>query len=373
MALGDGKSVLLLGAGASAPFNIPIGGGMIEAIGHQLDTERKYLGAKAGQLVLDKTRIGEALSDLRIFYKMPIHATIGLAEKNIKQNRLCPEEFQTDMAVLLEFERLLHNQTSDSIDDFIVQNPNLSRLSKIAIASIIFLKSYSVDEANRSLLVRQLDRRTTSELFKDVSERSELAERNWIHLMINIARDRYFDSVPDPSRRIRIITFNYDMILEHVLERQFRNTQRNYSDYTDYFEILHVHGQCGRIDDEIRERGRPVIESWAEGIHVVRETDVSQKVQDDRLLARKWVESARNIHCVGFSFARANVKLIGLDACPNPNSLNYCNYNRSVGVKKNAESCAAPMRQMSEDRNDDDRPLRVSDWFATGYAGELPS
>lgn len=373
MPIGDGKSVLLLGAGVSAPFNIPIGGSMIEAIGNQLRAERRVLGASSGDVVIDSSVIGQAANNASKFYKIPIHASLGLREKNVRGYSFVQENFRHDMEAIWNFGRLLQDQTSDSIDDFIIQNPGLAEVSKIAIASIIFLRCYKLTADGQSVQIQPLSARRTDALFSTADERNQHAERNWIHILINIAREKYYSFKPDPMDRIKIITFNYDMILEHVLQSQFENTQHKYGPYKEYFDILHVHGQCGELSSDLSNNCHSMIRGWAEGIHVVRSQSIADNVAVQRETAQKWIRSARFIHAAGFAFARANVKLLGLDKSEQLSKLNYCNYNRSVGVKKNADVCRIGFREVIEDCNEDSRPLRVSDWFSTGYAGELPS
>lgn len=323
--------------------------------------------------IYDNQWIAESHSDLMKFYETPIHSTIGLAKKNLKGTRFDMDEFRNDMSLLWKLENLLANQTSDSIDDFIIQNPNLADFAKVAIASVIFLCCYRASNETRALHIKPLAARRTDQLFERQKKDTDISERNWVHHLINIAREKYYQGAPEVEKRMRIITFNYDTVLEHVLDAQFRNTEHKYGPYTDYFHILHVHGRCGLLSPEFRGKAHEMIEEWAQGIHVVRDEAVAADVEVDRALAAQWVSKARYIHCVGFSFATANVKLLGLDKSESICKLNYCNFNGSVGVKMNAAKCIGGFRDVVEDRNDDSRPLRVSDWFATGYAGELPS
>lgn len=373
MAITDGNSVLLLGAGVSAPFQVPLGGDMIGAILKQLRSERTALRASNDQPMYNTSDLSEAYNYPEACMRFPIHAAIGFRDKNLTGNRFNQEEFRSDMDDLLRLEDRLNNQTSESIDDFIVQNPSISDLAKVAVASVIFTKSYRYDLSQRQVVACPLDARDTSALVDDKNPKISSYERNWIHHLINITRNAFYREPPSQDRKIKVITFNYDCILERVLEKQFNNTEHEYGHYSEYIEIAHVHGACGLVNDVPEASIHSLIRQWAANIHVVREQAVSDEVVSARELARQWISMSKRLHCVGFAFADANMKLLELDKNSRPIEVNFCNYNRSVGVKMNAEKYLKQSCILVENCNDDSRPLSVSDWFYTGFAGELPS
>ena len=68
-----------------------------------------------------------------------------------------------------------------------------------------------------------------------------------MHLLINIAREGVRTEAINFENKIKIVTFNYDMVLEYILEKQFSNVSNDLipegNDWADYIEIAHVHGR----------------------------------------------------------------------------------------------------------------------------------
>lgn len=382
MAITDPKSVLLLGAGVSAPFNLPLGGQFIDEIYAQLTAERRSLGVEEHRKPSDiGASLVSAANDNSQFLKFPIHTAVGLAQD--KDGQLSRADVDREMARLHELRNLLDGQTSETIDDFIVQNPSLADIAKIAVATLLFMRCYQLTRF-RQFVPKPLDSRKCGGLFEDdkLLKNPGLDQRNWIHHLINIIRNSR-NAECGFEGRIKIITFNYDMILERVLTQQFANSQKQHGEWKQFIDIYHVHGRCGPIDD-ITERPDVVIRRWAEGIHVVNDASVTESVDRARNAARELVDLATQIHCVGFAFGDANRALLGLNT-KRGGVLNYCNYDGNVGVKMSAEKCGAAPRteaelaidarsklKVIENSNSDRRPMEVADWFKIGYAGPLP-
>ena len=390
MAITDKRAVLMLGAGVSAPFNVPLGGQMIDAIRRQILRERPDLpsGQKKGMSHV----VGQAFHSHVDFLQYPIHATMGLQKENISGNSFIPGKFDASMRKVEDLFHRLDGQTSETIDDFIVQNESLADVAKIAVAAVLFLRTYCLDHHGRSLTPKPLDRRFCGHLFEasEAQKRPELDQRNWIHHLINIIRN-HRRLRPDDTHKVEIITFNYDTILEYVLDQQFANTDAEHGNWRDHIRILHVHGACGLIENFEHNLPLPrkppcdLVREWAAGIHVVNDSSPpSDAVQADRKTAAALIHDATRIHCVGFSFAESNVRLLELDR-KRGGVLNYCNYDANVGVKMSAEKCgtkppssselesdARKKLKVEENANSDRRPMEVADWFKIGYAGALP-
>ncbi|RYZ10400.1 MAG: hypothetical protein EON61_11900 [Alphaproteobacteria bacterium] len=384
MALTDEKAVLILGAGVSAPFNVPLGGQMIDAIREQIRFERPSLGSGKSRGDMGNL-VGQAHSSHKVFMSIPIHATVGLQPHNIDGDRF-NENFNGAIRELENLAARLDGQTSETIDDFIVQNDSLSHLAKMAVAAIIFSRCYELDAFGHQVVPKSLDRRYLGHLFPaDVlEERPTCNQRNWVHHLINIVRN-HRRIHPSDGHKIQIVTFNYDTILEYVLDQQFANTDFEHGNWRKWIDIRHMHGACGPIEVI---RGRPlneIVREWASGIHVVNDkSDPPKEICDERESARQSIFRATQIHCAGFSFADSNVELLGLHT-KRGGSMNYCNYDANVGVKMSAEKCGIgkrssaaiesdvrPKLRVIENSNVDRRPLEVADWFKIGFAGALP-
>ena len=300
----------------------------------------------------------------------------ALARTHVHDGQIDWAAMDASLSDLKTLEGLLDGQTSETIDDFIVENPSYALHSKIGIASAFMKRCYDNDD--RKLSVRTFQNRYCS------TDRNP-SNRNWIHLLINIVRQGIREHEVSAENKIKIITFNYDSILEYVLENQFSNTERRTAHYSNYIDIIHVHGQCGDLTDT-NLPAKTCLE-WAQGIHVVNEPDVPENVQEAREKAAALVKHAEELYFCGFSFAGPNCRLLGLDSELSARSnrmISICNYDGNVGISKtvrkyeerypkgsavNKARCKTGIDEIAGTRSE---PVGVSDWLKIGALGELP-
>lgn len=271
---------------------------------------------------------------------------------------------------------LLKNQTSDSIDDFIILNPNYSEYVKICIAAQFINSLYRLPHQHeRGLQLKNIEQRY---LEIGATTKSQL-ERNWIHRLINLIRLGVSEGKVTKENKVQIITFNYDTILEHVLSQQFSNVQNGkekFSDYHDFIEIIHVHGRCENLTESILTPGKTCW-AWATGIKVIREgtEHISNEVSKAREYARSIIKEAKEIYCCGFAFAKANTDLIGLSkTVHSKREIFYSNYSSDIGLKKAAEKFYKKSKSKRVVYSDvhEENNIGVADWIGIGTIGELP-
>lgn len=148
MAITDENTVLVLGAGVSVPFGLPLGGQLIDQIARDLAKEHKFIFNDDQKYVFySPHRMLSAVSDPNQFKHTPIFGT-ALLDYYDSSSSCLTDEAQLEIAKLSAFSKLLYNQTSETIDDFIVENPEYSRLAKIAIASIFMKLCYMFNDDN---------------------------------------------------------------------------------------------------------------------------------------------------------------------------------------------------------------------------------
>ena len=322
MALTDENSVLILGAGVSAPFGLPVGSALIDTIAVNLSKQLKWVRSA-------KPRLGYSFSvshksshkDDRLFKEFPyLQPLIRMIKdlypdlKGVKSSKDLHEQILWQCGVMEQLRDGLDNQTSDSIDDFIVMNEHYADHVKICIA-VEFIKTLYIDQNLVGLDKRYLS--MPKNYLRPDGDIQKHKERNWIHRLINLIRLGVQEGWVTEDNKVKIITFNYDTILEYVLEQQFSNTEVLNNQgvrYQDYIDIIHVHGQCGKLEKTMSGNPSETCWQWAQGIHVIRESegDLPQKVLDDQKRAQKWIFNAENIYAAGFAFAKANTDLIGL-------------------------------------------------------------
>ncbi len=390
MSITDKNSVLILGAGVSLPFGLPLGGGMMDMICKNLTDEIDFINNDENDGYWERERIKDAAASCRGFEKTPIYGTVSSKYASPNINRF-DSTLDNEHNKLGQLANLLRNQTSETIDDFIVENPSFAELTKIAIASSFISSLYEKKENQIYMSLRSLDAREVSRSLKN---ENPISERNWIHLLINIVRHGIREGSVTSKNKVKIITFNYDQILEHVLEKQFSNTEKGkeYKHYTEYFKIIHVHGKCGELKERIFEPAQTCWK-WGKGIHVVNEFNVPENIKNARKEAASIIQDASEIYACGFSFSGPNCRLLKIGtprAKAKERTISYCNYDGNIGLHKAVEkykmeqedlpsglvSFGNPEKdtftKIEEISGTLEKPIGVVDWLRLGSLGELP-
>lgn len=371
MSITDPGTVLLLGAGTSAPFGLPLGAELINLIGDAIRNERSaiyknddYFSSSARQ------SYSYAASTEPGFLRFPVHGTLARSHQKQPRGEIDWGGIDRDAARLVQLSELLRDQTSETIDDFIVENPGFADLAKMGISALLMKGCYQ--ETERDGYKSFKPRAFAARFFQN--------ERNWVHLLINIVRHGVRKREVTAENKIQIITFNYDCILEYVLEEQFSKTEAKHPHWSNFIEILHVHGAFQPVTSDPNDLANLSLQS-ARGVHVVNESVVPDELRSTRERAVALIKDAPEIFAVGFSFAGPNCKLLGLDklkplAEGRKRFLRFCNYDGNVGVKRSAEDLAgrtvAKRIVVEEAPGSIDRPLGVANWLKSGHLGELP-
>jgi hypothetical protein len=228
-------SVVVIGAGASVPFGAPDGLKLMDRIEETLKAHQRKL---------------EALGNERPYpQNLSSISPIYWAWHNGTSNQ---EASPYDAAYeIKDLAHWLSNQTSDSIDDVIRHNPKYADKLKICIVYEL-LKTTHTKNSNNDYSPITLDKRLI-ELNVKTGPREQ---RNWIHRLINVARSAIIEARKSgwPEHpKIKIVSFNYDGILEYVLNKKWSDVENQLGNWTDVFEIYHPHGLI-QLSDTIIKR-----------------------------------------------------------------------------------------------------------------------
>ena len=286
---------------------------------------------------------------------------------------------------------LLRDQTSDTIDDFIAMNPSVADVVKVTVSWLFFTRLYRLAPAFEGSSEKVFRLRRVEARRHGSASGQEPGRRNWTHQLINMARHGIAEGHVDQSNGLRIISFNYDGILETVLSKQFANAEavQDY-DWEDYIQIVHPHGFMGEMDDEVREP-LPIIRRWAESIAVIGEAEdtLTDEVNSARATSRRWIGEAVSIYAAGFSFSATNCRRVLKPESSQPRvrrRLSYLNYDGSRGVERAAERFAKEVigsegtahregraAEVHEARPPQGEYAHIDEWFAANVPGETPS
>jgi hypothetical protein len=370
------NSVIIIGAGASVPFGLQTGFGMMTTAIADLEFEQRKL---------EQLAKGNCEPDYQFLLTRFLFQLGAATDNKIVACRQL-------VAQLIAF---LQGQTCETIDDLIMMNVSRSSELKRLVAYSIFDSLYTFREQKYAL--NSLANRT-SKPRQDYWHRNQAitheksGRRNWIHQLINIARAQGVRA-PNGSK-IKIVSFNYDGILEHVLADKWNNAEAIESEYTDVFEIYHPHGlfEIPNTDLNFSEAYR-TLDRWADSVRVVRETLENIQKNEESLSIKKlknWVQSASDVYALGFAFANSNCELLGIkpmhfnnmirdDGGYRARRLHFLNFDDSYGLRARAEIYSYMDRGgITSSFLDEHRPtksefLHLDEAISSGLLGEMPA
>ena len=370
----DKGALLLIGAGTSLQFGLPSGERLFEEILIQLGIE---LREPKTPTIINKIQRACVYNE---FYFVPGGKKLAILPAIAHESKF---DAHKTIEIARSVYARMNNQTSETIDDFIFQNPDISLAVKLCVATCIFNSLYKWDNSASTFRLSNLESRQLKV--------GGNVERNWVHLLINIVREGVRNGATSPENKVKIVTFNYDMVLEYILDGQFSNVSNTIipddSSWQDYIEVAHVHGKFNGMVPTI-QKPYALISKWAYSFVVIHQTDGLEKIQDERETAVQLVLEARKYFASGFSFSASNVELIKLVA---PNSrgsidIHYANYDGNVGLRTALDRLKTSQAYDSVRQKwipfnvrvhptdgTPEKPMSAVDWFRAGIPGRPPS
>lgn len=344
----DDNTVIVLGAGASVQFGFPLGA---ELYG-QIFSELNQLSSAAKKGSPFSSRDYLAHRQIELFDKMPVRALAQYLSMPSSQQHL-PHDQQHDKLYqqLLDLPDRLRQNTQDTIDVFLNDNPSFRFVGKALLSSLIFLKMYELDEENGSLIL------------KSFSDREYGERRNWYHQLIGRIRHGASNGASLKSNKLTVITFNYDHSLEQALETSLTNTERHTGvDYRNVVKILHVNGTVPAFPFMIKDAGKFVLQSARD--FVLIDEDAGSKIQKQRMEARQAIKEAKTAYVMGFHFDPSNISAIGLNHSQKNST--YClNFDGNLAV--NREIAQLGIRQSQISSGTSSSKLHIDTALANGF------
>lgn len=393
MSITTKNNVLIIGAGASADFGVPLGGPLLSEVRDELIfqanemEEDLFLNYRSREILWfnynqKRERTNKPANDYPIWLWLKENYPKVSGENHIHNGDAT--YYRRLASMMTSVADLLDEQTSETIDDFIAMNPASAEIVKLAIACVFCRIIFSGGEGygfRKQIHTRNL------EIDSDAGQK-QIVRRNWIHLLINIVRHAVYNGSLKDDEKIRIISFNYDGILESVLDQQFGNTGQEFKPWRDYIEIIHPHGWMGDIPERCQNM-KDLMEKWSIAINVVNEKNPNQEVQNARDTASKWIVDANEVYMAGFALSVPNAKLLTLGSRTrkSPQHWKIHNYDGSAGLKytalsyRNDEPSTGGTRfgglppsaiSISFEGGSKDEPMTIAQWFQTGIPGDMP-
>lgn len=260
------KTVIVLGAGASAPYGLPT-------------------GLRLRQLICEN----DAMS--------PFSKVRGAGIKGETMSARLFKLIEVSETETLEFIESFKHSSVSSIDAFLARRKNFESLGKLIIS--FQLCRYE----HRSLLYKSKN------------------DDDWYSALWNALVDEITLPQHLINNQLRIISFNYDRSLEYFLHQAAVHTfgidGETANSILEGMDILHPYGVLGKLEPLANEGGRPysndltqsILKVAASGIQIIPEARDDAPAFDK---ARDWFAWAEQICFLGFGFDPLNVKRLGL-------------------------------------------------------------
>lgn len=286
----NGKTVIVLGAGASKEVGLPVGYELKNEIRSLLDMkfdhERQLNGDTAiWAAILQQMRDDDAYND----------------KESVKYSNAC---------------RIISNglPQSESIDYFIHSHREDEKIEFCGKLSIV--RSILQAERNSNLYIDTRNLETTFNIHK--------VGDTWFNLFFKLLTSRYtVDEIPKRLSNITFIVFNYDRCIEHFL---YYSLQRVYSidgnmsaEVLQNLTIYHPYGTVGDLpwqssSDYVEYGDNPNSEQLLKSLSLIKTFTESTKeaglVPPETVAMRKCIAEADTVLFLGFSFQELNLQLL---------------------------------------------------------------
>ena len=353
--------VLIIGAGASVPFGLPTGLDLIDLVHKQTKFEFEKINSHNGYNSMD----------------VPI-STLASVHGNPFTSGMPAHEW-------------INAQASDSIDDLIRHNPQKAKFLRCCIVlellrtttrtnmiSDSYINRWEVLEAD-NFCSRKFPLVINGEKILDKKNQPVML-RNWVHNLINIVREQVTLGLREEGQKIKIISFNYDGILEYILEKMWTDSEVIDLHWTEYFNIVHPHD---RLDIITKPLLKSDISGYIRGnfdnIAVIHDNDAGlhADIVAWRSEAKKIMANVKKIYSLGFAFAKSNCQnILGItkDWCVSGKEIHFLNFDDNFGLRSRVEY----YRGFPEGRLVEMKPLKgdylqITDALMGGFLGEMPS
>lgn len=281
------KTVLILGAGASKGFGLPLGDGLKAIIAKDLRISFDDFGRSL------ESGSYEIVDALRILVR---DQQTGL-QGDINPHRAVAVRISNAMG------------PSGSIDEYVERHRNDSKYSdcaKLAIAKAIL-------EAERNSTIYFDYRLDDDDLVGDNSQ-------SWLSMLLrDITKRLTRDEIPDAFSKLFIINFNYDRCIEHFsflwLKQMYNFTEIEAAQICSRISIYHPYGKLGDLpyenpNDQV---------AFGEKITGEKLVSVASKIRtyseiglDDKklALAQNALIEAKKLVFLGFGFHEQNMEIL---------------------------------------------------------------
>ena len=310
----NSPTVIVLGAGASAPFGFPLGSDLWKDILADLNSLQQEVDRETP---LRQLRRNHPIS-VDEFAKKPHSSLAHFLHSSLTEHLIGR---QITVRELLEFKTEFEIASHDTIDRFLRDNPSQLEIGKILLAQHILLKMYGRDDNRNQMTLRTF------------TNREYANHRNWYQLLTNRIREGTSSAEQLKKNSLTIVTFNYDLSLEIALGQMLGGTENHSgAKLADVVDILHVNGKPAQIPNSISNVGEFIITA-ANSLNIVEEK-IDSELTEIREKAKSAINSADRVYIMGFHFDPSNIESIGLGDHPHKAKIYSLNFDGHAGVEQ---------------------------------------
>jgi hypothetical protein len=278
-------TVLVLGAGASAPYGFPLGSQLVSSISSGISA---IINERS--MVVDYSDFNFLETPYETLRSWLISSPPAGVDKTLFWDGI--REFQRDLA-----------NGPRSIDEFARINPKWRNLTKVLVAFELGRRVYKKHPASNSIW-------QISPQFLDHSETS------WYSHLIHELRSGAQNPRDLGQNQLSIITFNYDRSLEFYIENSLGKGEIfSGFDYAEAPSVIHMHGEIPFPDTRVAQISAETF--WPSVCQCVPNFVMVDEPRDDHshnsYIAERMLAEATRIFFLGFDFHQQNNELLNID------------------------------------------------------------
>lgn len=334
-------TTIVLGAGASADFGMPLGSELYKraleglrnlqyewSVRNRADSFFDY-HAMVGFMKADPVR--------KVFLPYVLSEKDG--RSNINLNRI------------FRIISVMEKAPAYSIDTLALEYPEETEFLRTLTAREII----SVIEAQISLDENHNEYRIwENRMIPDPTTKSA-SIANWMHLLLSMIRNSV---ARQPDQKFNIVSFNYDRIFEKVATAIWNGPSRKIGEFHELFKIYYPHG---KIYWEIDQANKSSLSIEQSDIIFAHNKPEHFGAEESALA----VGQANKLIFLGFHFSPENIQTLELDEYSPGANVIYQNYDNNIGLDRRVQEIGFSQLQKFNGP--------IADAILQGELGELPS
>ncbi len=339
------KTAIIIGAGASADFNLPLGDELYQKAAKTLeDFERRW------KLITEK-HFGIKTPEMRRYLSnnSTYMALFDLCTDN--------DSGRAHLHTIQNLRQIMALAPAVSLDTLALENPEYRSHCKLLTASILanaISGQLKLDTTTNDWAI--LNNRIPQKNSNLGAQTSGL-RHNWIHLFASMMRNSISKN---SGTHFSFISFNYDCIVEKVLEKVWNISSRNIGNLADLANFYYPHGKLSWSEKHDKSVTFD-ISSYENSILFAH----NKEHKDGFPAAIDALNDAERVISLGFHFAPENVLSLNLKKAAEEKPVIYQNFANNEELD----------RRVHELPFNDHKSFSgtIADGLLQGRLGELPS